>query len=1573
MSKDRKKLLHMHSSVNDKQPTPSSLEFGELAVNNAKEGAFISTKNSNDEVVRFSEDDTIIDWMEYKSVIPYEGKVKVFDRKSNKSTLNIKLNQYVPKNTPYGDVVNNAVDKLDNSIVNPSTDDGLTNGAGISIDMSDYVLTGGAASFSASTVECSLTVNGTTNLIGADGDCGSALNVHVDAICEEAEDTATIYGEENTNLGVNCAETQVSKTTNLKGEYVNVNARTTANTHSESYIINTAPHIGISADTDFTIYGQAGSISGDTLNIMENNNVNIGTDAALVSGKTLTLKESEYINASATTTTFTDERFNLNSTATNISGTSLNIEEGTTDIRSCEKFKVNSNNVIFEDCEGDDGHFDVNTDNICLKAEETRIYGKKTEIGLSCDGFVSPLTEVKGSVINENGTEINVSAVNSIKENSPLISFSATNKVDVVGSNEVNVNGDNVSVSGKSYVGVSGKSVEEVAETNLTAYGKTQTNLGIECDECQNGSQTNIKGWEINEHSSTDINTNADRNICINANYDANFYGAHKTTIGVNCDGDITPDLSISGANITISGTSTTIYRKPNENLSATTVEGSINEAYLRSQITLNKVMQPASSDILAIYEIYQNWDADCNQAKVGEISIPRDFLVADAALVKGVWNGSEFVEDPSCTGTNCGRAIKLVLNTKDPISGHPVYKNLYINVDDLVKDLDVSNPTDRGVTLSLTYDGSKNILSATTKVIVNGVSATTWQGTNTVTIGGSDIYLTNYTCGSTNQNNPNITASDTLNDAICKLNSGKVNPADIKTLSWSYNSVKTSSDDSYNPYTSTNSFVIPKDIQDVFRQKLSWEYGDVKAEVGNTYDPGEGTRLTDRTSSKKIVIPNSLKKLTNDLDFLKFTSGSFSESETPWQYRGDGEKTIKIPTDAKHISMRGVDFVGGQFTAKSYNPQTGDLGVNDSPTKVYIPTKPSHIGMQTLSFRSGDFDDSTIIDFNGEKSGTIFIPTCVRDLDRSKLYFEAGSYDENVTSYDPGHDCQTAEKSQTIKIPTTPLHVGMHTLTIGKGSHSADTFTSFNGTQDGAINIPTNVHELFRKNITITHGSVTELKTDRTYDPGLTAQILTVPTDASHINVNILSPSYGSVKDAVATNYNPGEGTTGITNASQRSTKLVIPNSLTHLKDVNNAVFTSGSFSDATYDPTAGATINIPTDAKHISMRGVDFVYGDTCNAGDKSYAPSNDTNTTVYIPKNLKNLGYTKLNVRYGSTSAEEIQTFDPGSTTDSCTVGTSDITIPSCVSHLNRHKITFQSGSTSMFNNQTYDPGSDCANLVETINIPTSVSHLNRGTLTYTHNGFSETFDLANNATFTAPHSALSVTYGATSDKSGSVTYDTSAAQAVSVPTDVSHLNRGTLTYTHNGFTSTFDPASDATFTAPHSTLTINYGPSCSENVDGITYDTSGDAQIVVPKTISDITGGAIELNECSGSCVTVNGNVCASGIVKATAVYSTSDENLKENIHELGFEDYHKASYFGFKSFNFKDDETKTKTYGVIAQEVQAAGLDNIVHKDDKGNLSVDYTSLLILKIANLENTVRSLTEELKNLKGKLESK
>lgn len=96
MAINRKKTVHVHSSVPNKQPLASVLEVGELAVNNAAGNEFISTKNTDDEVVRFSSDNKMVSIIEKKTVMPYKGEVlepTEQDLLDNKSQIVIGLNQ----------------------------------------------------------------------------------------------------------------------------------------------------------------------------------------------------------------------------------------------------------------------------------------------------------------------------------------------------------------------------------------------------------------------------------------------------------------------------------------------------------------------------------------------------------------------------------------------------------------------------------------------------------------------------------------------------------------------------------------------------------------------------------------------------------------------------------------------------------------------------------------------------------------------------------------------------------------------------------------------------------------------------------------------------------------------------------------------------------------------------------------------------------------------------------------------------------------------------------------------------------------------------------------------------------------------------------------------------------------------------------------------------------------------------------------------------------------------------------------------------------------------------------------
>jgi hypothetical protein len=89
-------------------------------------------------------------------------------------------------------------------------------------------------------------------------------------------------------------------------------------------------------------------------------------------------------------------------------------------------------------------------------------------------------------------------------------------------------------------------------------------------------------------------------------------------------------------------------------------------------------------------------------------------------------------------------------------------------------------------------------------------------------------------------------------------------------------------------------------------------------------------------------------------------------------------------------------------------------------------------------------------------------------------------------------------------------------------------------------------------------------------------------------------------------------------------------------------------------------------------------------------------------------------------------------------------------------------------------------------------------------------------------------------------------------------------------------------------------------------------------------------------------------------------------LKENIERVDYPIYANANGVAIKKFNFKNDGDRRTVYGVIAQEVEAAGLEEIVVTNEDGFKGVDYTALSLLKIAYLENEVKRLEGMIKQL-------
>lgn len=92
-------------------------------------------------------------------------------------------------------------------------------------------------------------------------------------------------------------------------------------------------------------------------------------------------------------------------------------------------------------------------------------------------------------------------------------------------------------------------------------------------------------------------------------------------------------------------------------------------------------------------------------------------------------------------------------------------------------------------------------------------------------------------------------------------------------------------------------------------------------------------------------------------------------------------------------------------------------------------------------------------------------------------------------------------------------------------------------------------------------------------------------------------------------------------------------------------------------------------------------------------------------------------------------------------------------------------------------------------------------------------------------------------------------------------------------------------------------------------------------------------------------------------KENSLYS--DARLKENVERIPSSTLERVEGIIFKKFNFKDDETKRNYYGVIAQELEELGLNDVVEIDEKGYLGVDYISLLCMKCAQLTSDINIL--------------
>ena len=444
MAKDRRKLLHIHSSVPDKQPTAASLEVGEIAVNNAKDQEFLSLKNSDNKVVRFSSDNNIINWVERKEVIPYSGVVDNVHLDTNRSNIEIKLNQVVASATTKHDKVNGARD-IDNNLVNPTTDGGITDGAGFAIDMSRYAMIGANPSFSSVTVSHGSNLSGVTNISNGTG--GSKLNITTTNVetqntnwtenvtnrtanvsgtntmastgntCISSSNNVGIGGVKNTYVGKSCDGTNVTTgNTAVYGGTVDVNSKTKTNIISSGdTVIHSEGKIGLTSKGDLTAVSTEGSMTisankslcesaGEVAAIMGEEKTNVGVNC---NGNEVSPETNVYginINLSGTTTISGNTNIKNNLTVsgnTNISGNT--IVKGATTINN--NLTVSGNTNI-------SGNTTINK-NITVKGNtylSGNTYFNNTCEDIESNELSNALCEVLNKAITSASTNVTVTA-----------------------------------------------------------------------------------------------------------------------------------------------------------------------------------------------------------------------------------------------------------------------------------------------------------------------------------------------------------------------------------------------------------------------------------------------------------------------------------------------------------------------------------------------------------------------------------------------------------------------------------------------------------------------------------------------------------------------------------------------------------------------------------------------------------------------------------------------------------------------------------------------------------------------------------------------------------------------------------------------------------------------------------------------------------------------------------------------------------------------------------------------------------------------------------------------------------
>ena len=1468
MAREGKKIQHIHSNVPNKQPKANILEYGELAVNNAAGNEFISTKNSNDEVVRFSSDGKMLSVIEKKSIIPYEGKVidvTENDLLNNQSQLLIKLNQVAAKETNKHDVVNGATD-MHGDEINPSTDGGKTNGAGFAIDMSRYAMIDANPSFSSVT---------TNDISSNDGE----------NLCITSDKETRISGSEKTVVGTDCSDNQTQelvmngdsviisgdtvKIIGLSEDSYNNNYVTDGNIEndgtitlkrkglSDVSITGLSEFIGGVTDDNYVTNGNVNPTSGVITLNRQNGDVSVNGLSDFVGNKIGELDpiatNAEYTTSGSTKViVFKDKDGNVLNGLT-IDATEF-IKDGMVNNVSIEDAEVEGETVrcLVITFNTDAGKEDINIP-ISDIFDEGRLnnYYTKSEIDHSLGSWFSPISQ-------------NSSSVTEVLEELELVTSAALNDLD---SRVIEVSGDVKNIDERVTV-LENKDDIYVEEGNVDSNGLVTLTMSAGEDKYINGLASYIDGKIAASSADT---------YAVSGNVDSS-------------NGEIKIRKN-DGTDATVVGLKDFVDARANAlNTDNFVTAGTINAT--SGLITLNR----------------QNGNVD----------------------IDGL---STFVD---------GRVGALSGDTNDYVTGGSVDSGSGVIT------LKVKGQNDATVNGLSTY--VDNRLNALDGIATSASVVTTGNDTKIVFKDKNGAELSGLTI-----------------DANKFVKDGMVMSVEIKEVEGVKSLVITWNNDSA-PEVDPLVTVIP--VTDIFDPAILDDYytkTQINNILGNMFDANNPTSsVTDVIVENELVVSAALNDLNSRVIDV---SGDVATNSTRISNL-DGRVTVLEGKQDKYVA------------SGSFDSGTVTLTMSDG-TSVYITGISTGEGADGNDYVTGgtvNSDGTITLNIKGGETATISgLSTYLTNNDK---YVSGGSVDANsgaiTLKLKNGSDVTLTGLSAYVSAHDTNDYVTGGTVNENTGAITLNTRSGGTASVSGLSNyLAKNDKHVSGGSVNSTTGVINLSLSDGT------TKIISGLSDylsAHDANNYVTGGSINQTNGQITLNMRSG-GTVNVTGLSQYVTDH------DNNKFITGGTFNSGTLTLVFNDSTS---IQVPGISTGEGADGNDYVTAGTVNQTNGVITldvtngyHANVTGLSDYIDSKTSGFSTTDIQVNGGSVNASDgvITLTRTDSKNTSATVSSVNVSgLKTFVDNEIAANDKYVSGGSI---NQTNG------------NITLGVSNGNQVTITGLSNyvdsktsSFATTDIQVNGGSVNASDGVITLNRIDSKNTSASVsdvTINGLSSYVNSIADDYLPLSGGTMNGTvYFGSTSNYikmNNDGDIEIDGAEKVKIPNDLFASSFHKDGGTATqvllANGDV-----KELSEITPTDVWVNE-SGDTMTGNlafkpagnmintisliasngnitclGDIASNGNITATGSMFSSDKRLKENIHFLENEDFDKVKNVEFKSFNFISNKSSQKI-GVIAQELQENGLGKLTSVNDGGYLTVDYISLLCLKIAQLEKEIEDL--------------